>query len=356
MKMLFNSNAIYKQIAQYGVNSLRPFIEDGKKYIINMAGEQIEMQSQNAGALPIDSWKKLDADIASVIRTDLTVFSDIQNVGTVDLGSMEDALGTFLYINQMVSDSGAANLSMSGKAVIGNDEPLYKEEALPLPMINSDFRMDVRSMHASGRGAYGNGSNVRIDTTEAQNEARKFSEKLEDLAIVGGGTFSYAGHSIYGITTSPNRITDTFAASWALTATAGKTILEDIRDGLNQLFIEGFGGNKTIMLYIPKEYAVAMTRPYSDTYDAKSIGDVIRNTFPQIIDIKTAFRLTANTICLVEMRPRTCKIVNGFAPTPISWMTPDGLEFNWKLLGLQIPKFYSDYNAKNGIYHATLAV
>jgi hypothetical protein len=354
MKMLLNSDAIYKRIAQNGINSLRPFAEDGKTYVINKFGEQIETQAQNDTVLPIDAWKKLDEDIASVIRTDINVFEDIKAVGTVGLGSMEEALGTFLYINQMSSDSGKASLSMTGKKVINNDQPVFSQEALPLPMINADFRMDVRSMYASANGAYGNGSNVRIDTSEAQNEARQVSEKLEDLAILGGGDFSYAGHSIYGMTNAPNRVQTTYAKEWSDSTKTFDECVADVRAWINLHFIQGTGGMKSLMLYIPSAWNVALSITRG-TNSGISLKNFLLATFPELIDIKPVFRMTVNSVCLLEMRPRTVKVINGFAPTPISWMTPDGLEYNWKLLTLQIPKFYSDYNDVMGLVHATKA-
>ena len=349
-----NTDAIYRKVAKNGLGAYRPFMEDGKVYVMNALGEKVECSKENGYALSIDSWKKLDDDISSVIRTGLNVFSDFQSVGTVDLGSMDEALGTFLYINQMRSDSGSANLSMTGRSKISNDEPLTSQEMLPLPMINADFRMDVRTMNASGRGAYGMGRNVSMDTSEAQNEARRTSEELEDLAIVGGGAFAYGGHSVYGMTTAPNRNTTTFAVKWSTTATiTSPLIFQDVRAWINALYLKGFGGDKSLMLYIPKAYNIAMSNPWSTSYDGGTVKEYLLRAFPELIDIKTAFRLTADECVLIEMRPRTVKIVNGFAPTPISWMSPDGLEYNWKLLTLQIPKFYSDYAGTCGILHAS---
>ena len=354
MKFLTQTDAVSQGVRLNGLGNYRPYRKDGENFIFNGQGEKVSFGTANASVLPIDSWKKLDADISSVVRTELNVFSDIMGVGTVDLGSEESALGTFLYINEMYSDSGQANLSMTGRSTISNDVPLVKSETLPLPMINNDFRLDIRTLNASKRGAYGNGSNVSIDSRGAENEARKAGEKLEDLAIIGGGSFSYAGSSIYGMTTAPNRVQTTYVKEWSDATKTFDECVADVRAWINLHFIQGTGGMKSLMLYIPSAWNVALSLTRG-TDSGVSLKNFLMATFPELIDIKPVFRMTVNNVCLLEMRPRTVKVVNGFAPTAINWMTPDGLEYNWKLLTLQIPKFYSDYNDVMGLVHATKA-
>lgn len=354
MEFLTKTNGVSQGVRLNGLGHYRPYRKDNENYIFNAFGEKVSFGSQNASVLPLDSWKKLDTDISSVVRTELNVFNDIMNVGTVDLGSEESALGTFLYINEMYSDSGDAALSMTGRGKINNDTSLVKSETLPLPMVNDDFRLDIRTLNASKRGAYGNGSNVAIDSRNAENSARKTAEQLEDLAIVGGGAFSYAGSSVYGMTTVPNRLQTTYVKEWSDGTKTFDECVADVRAWINLHYIQGTAGNKALMLYIPSAWNVALSLTRG-TDSGVSLKNFLMATFPELIDIKPVFRMTVNSVCLIEMRPRTVKVINGFAPTPISWMSPDGLEFNWKLLTLQIPKFYSDYNDVCGIVHATKA-
>lgn len=353
-KFLTGSDAIYQGIRNNGIGHYRPYSNDDHSYAFNIDHQRVEIQQANASVLPLDTWKKLDGDISSVIRTELSVFSDIMSVGTVDLGSRDEALGTTLYIDEKYSDSGDTDLSMTGRSKISNDVPLVSNEILPLPMINSDFRIDIRTLNSSARGAYGMGSNVSIDSRQAENSARKTAEKLEDLAIIGGGTFKFAGVQVYGMTTAPNRVTTTYAKEWSDVTKTFDECVADVREWINLHFLQGTGGEKSLMLYIPSAWNVALSLERG-TDSSINLRDFLMAAFPELIGIKSLFRMTVNSVCLLEMRPRTVKVINGFAPTAINWMSPDGLEFNWKLLTLQIPKFYSDYNGVMGLVHATKA-
>ena len=353
-QFITNTNKIWQGIQINGLGHYRPYRNSNGIFCLNSAGQRVEVQGQNASVLSLDTWKELDESINKVIRTELTVFSDIQAVGTYDLGSADEALGTMLYINEMTSDSGSANLSMTGRSKISNDVPLVKNEMLPLPLINNDFRIDVRSLNASRRGAYGRGSNEAIDMRSAQNEARKTAEKLEDLAIIGGGSFAYAGHQVYGMTTAPNRVQTTYVKEWSDVTKTFDECVADVRAWIDLHYKQGTGGSKSLMAYIPSAWNIALSLTRG-TDSGISLYNFLMATFPQLIDIKSVFRMPVNNVCLMEMRPRTVQVIDGFAPTPISWMSPDNLELNWKLLTMQLPKFYSDYNGVMGIVHATKA-
>jgi hypothetical protein len=355
-----NSGDVVNRLRRYNFDprSMRNVNRDGVAYAWNGANsvpiaQGTSEQARNDG-LPVDSWKMLDSVITKEIRTPLVAFQDAVSCGTIGLGDSGVALGTLEYVNSMIDESGSVSMSMSGRGTGHNDTPDMKYEKLPLPIIYSDFEVEARYQNAAMRGVYGSGKLAfSIDTYMLEQIARRIGEKLEDLTLIGGGTFAYGTDKIYGYTTAPYRVKKVLTKSWTDSSMTYALVEADVRDWLEALTLLGFTGNNFVM-YIPKEWESVLSQFTFPTYTDATWRSSLLKQFPQLKDIKVSYRLPADQPVIVNLTGETVKVVNGFAPTIITWKSEDQLATSFKVMAMQIPKIYSTYGGKCGVLHAKL--
>jgi hypothetical protein len=71
-------------------------------------------------------------------------------------------------------------------------------------------------------------------------------------------------------------------------------------------------------------------------------------------DIKTSYYVpNADTVFAVQMTSDVVDLVNGFGPTVVQWDTLGGLQSNFKVMAIMIPRVKSTIIQQSGIIHYT---
>lgn len=327
---------------------LRPYIgKDGKTYITVHTGgsasdhknyKSIQVNS-TSGTLRRDEWKLLDDAIMGVSRERLQGIASLESRGLVyNLGN---AMGTTVLEYHEMSDFMEASVSMDGNTQGQNDRANYKTKYLPLPIIHVDYQINARVLATSRN--MGNG----LDTTSAEQAARRVAEKLEDMLFTNM-TYPYGGGTIYSYINHPDRNPQTLTKRWDASDKTGKDIIDDVVAMKQKSINDSHYGPWE--LYIPTAYETVLDKDYDSTTPGTTIRERILK-IDGITAIKTIDRLTAHNVLLVQMTSDVVRLVKGMGLTNIEWSANGKMVKNYKVMTIQVPQVRSDAGGKSGIIH-----
>jgi hypothetical protein len=87
--------------------------------------------------------------------------------------------------------------------------------------------------------------------------------------------------------------------------------------------------------------------------DFKALGtQTIRQRLlqiPQLVSIKTADQMPANTVVLIQLTSDVIDMVTGLAPTVVPWTSVDGFTLFWMVMAIMVPRVRDDYDGNSGI-------
>ena len=208
-----------------------------------------------------------------------------------------------------------------------------------------DYEINARFLEVSR--VNGNG----VDVEEASNAARRIAEKKEDL-LIGTGTYTFGGGTMYTLLNFPDRNTVTLNGDWAASSTTVADIIDDVtrlkranKDALH---------SGPYVLILPSEYEDVLGRDYNVSGGSLMTVRQRIMLLGGIQDIIIADRLADNNVLLVELKKSTIEIITGMSLTNIFWETEGGMVGKYKLMEITVPRFKSDYNGKCGIAHGTV--
>lgn len=199
------------------VGAMRPFVHrdpaTGKlgNYISLFKGgdpnkpENYTTINVNSATLRREEWQMLDDAVMMVARERLTGINDLISKGLVyNLGN---AMGTTVLEWHDVGDSMEAVMTMDGVTRGQNDRPTFQHNYIPIPIVHVDYEINARVLAASRN--MGN----PLDTTSAENAARRVAEKLEDMLFTNttysyGATDSRSRNTIYSYVNFPGQEPD----------------------------------------------------------------------------------------------------------------------------------------------------
>jgi len=347
------------QIANNGnkldIGRMRPFIDmkTGKTYISVYKGGDPK-KPENYQVFPIntnatlrrDEWKALDDAVQQVCRYRLGGIDDLISKGlTYNLGN---AMGTTILEHHDASDPMEAEVTMDGIHRGAGDRPIYQHNYLPIPIIHVDYEINARALATSRN--MGN----PIDTTSAESAARRVAEKLENMLFTNitysfGEKDSRSRNSIYSYLNFPDRNTGLIGTAW--TTKTGKEIVEQVA-AMKQVSLNALHYGPW-MLYVPSAYETRLDMDYIGTNPDTATG-TIRERILKIAGIegvKVIDTLPAGNVLLVEMNPRTVRLVRGLGLQNIQWGEEGNMVTKFKVLTIQVPQIRSDMNKKCGIVH-----
>ena len=281
-------------------------------------------------------WMDLDKNVIKVAEERLVITQDLINAGlTYDLGG----IGTTISQWQVESDMTDAIVSMEPDTEGNRDLVDYQIDKVPVPIIHKDFSIGLRQLDASRRM----GSN--IDLTNSDAAARRVAVGMEDL-VVKGYASKFAGQSIYGVTTHPNRITGTAPGPW--------TTIENIYETVLNMLEAADAAHRygPFNLYIPSGLGMLLYRFYDD-----GSGQTVEQRLQQITPIqavRVSDRLANNEVVLVQMTSDTIDLAVAQPLIPVEWDTKGGMVTNYKILTSMAPRIKPDANGKLGIVHFAL--
>ena len=357
-----NANGVMGQALQAnGLNAsmMRPFLAKDPKtgllgaYVTVFKGGDVK-DIKNYAAKPIqanatlrrDEWIALDEAVQLASRQRLVGVGALEDAGLVyNLGN---GMGTTVLEYTDMADFGDAQVDMEGLAKSKNDRPDYGTHYLPLPIIHSDYQINARALSVSRN--MGNA----LDTTSAEQAARKVAELLEDMLFTAR-TFKFGGGTIYSYINHPDRNPQTLTLAWDDASKTPKQILDDVLTAKGTAIADGHFGPYD--LYIPTAYEVVLDNDYITAVSDVQQGGTSQTIRERILKvdgvkaIKVADRLPANNIVLVQMTSNVVRLVKGMAIQNVEWESHGRFVTNYKVFTIQVPQIRSDADSKSGIVH-----
>jgi len=289
-----------------------------------------------------DEWELLDTDIVEPGRERLRAAGDLISRGLVL--PVPNGLGTTIVQHETASEMTAADVSMDGRTRGEQDRIVFSLVSTPLPIIHKDFQLNIRALEASRNGG------SPLDTTQAVEAAIQVSETVEGMVLNGFAAndilgFGASSGQLYGYTNAPNRNTSTLGTSWA--TDTGANILADVLT-----MITGLQGDRMYgpyMLYVPTNSWV----PLLDDFKAESDKTIIQRIkeIPEIIDVKPVDKLADDNVLMVQMTKNVVDMAIGMQPTVLQWDTDGGMNLNFKVMSIMVPRMKSDYQSFSGVNH-----
>lgn len=334
---------------------LRPWIspKNGKAYVTvnrynpktGVVEKRHELATNAPVALPRDSWKLIDRTITRAALQPLTFVSQVRGSGLER--NIPDAFGTLAVESRTGGDITGATVSMSGNRRGDFDVAEEDVQLIPLPIIHKDFQFEAREIAVSRRAG------APLDTTTGTLAGRKVAEEIEKmfLGVSSNDGFSYAGGTIRGLTTHPDRLTKVLTSPVGNWGGAGPaTLITEILAMIEQARVAGFFGPFRI-IHSPG-WAQYLGGDYSSNNGTGTVRQRVLAT-EGIQSMTQANYLTGMQFILVQMQPETIRAIVGMDVTTMMWETMGGMEVNFKVMAIIVPEVRADHAGNAGIVHGS---
>lgn len=350
--------AAYMRANKADIGSMRPFLHTvkgvEKSFItvytgLNDKGEKtykaVPLQV-NSATLRRDEWKQLDDAVLMVQRERLTGIGDLESRGLTY--TLANPMGTMVLQYEDMDDGMEVEMTMDGVSRAKNDRPNYETKYLPIPIIHGDYEIGARELEASRR------LGTPLDTTKAEQVARRISEKLERLLFTDT-TYTKGGGSIYSYISHPRRNPQTLTLAWDDTTKTPAQILADVLAMKQKMLDDHFYG--PYVIYIPSAYETELDNDFVNSVaDVQTSGTslTIRERLLKIESIeaiKVSDFLPADNVVMVQMTSNVVRLVKGFAMQNVQWKSEGGMVTNYKVMTIQVPQIRATQSGQCGIVH-----
>ena len=311
----------------------------------------------NATSMRKGDWIELDRVVLKAARQRLRAWADLIASGNSYGGF--NAMGKLTLEYETMSESGEAIVDMSGITPGRTDAPLHTLKSIPLPITHSDFWFDARRLAVSRNG-------TPLDTTQAEQAARRVAEKIEKVTIgvdsgetYGTQSTGYGAHTgtstVYGYTNFPQRLTKT-----NMTVPTGSNPEATVADilAMRATLRDTAKHYGPYMVYHSADWDVYLDNDYArlgGNNANMTLRDRLRAT-EDIVDVRRLDYLTGTfTMIMVQMTSDVVRAINGMDLTTIQWEEKGGMQLQFKVMCIQVPQLRSDYNGNSGILHGTTA-
>lgn len=323
-------------------------LRNGSRPIVNKKTGQVQVMTSRGltvnSALRKDEWEELDRAVVSAAVAPLTITNRLLQAGlTNPLGSLATVLAQYNQVSEMT----AASANLSGVASVQKDLADFDLVSVPVPIIFKEFEIAERHLLASRR--LGDG----IDVTNGSAAARVVGEKVEDLLINGDTNINVNGNTIYGLTSHPDRNTDTATnyggGDWGTIANVVSTINGMITAARAAKYYGPYG----IFVY-DTQYMQAAGEFYTDGSGQTPLQRILQ--MPMVSFVESSQHLADGEVVLVTLSREVVELRNVQQYWPVSnleWMSGDGMLNNFKVMSVFTPVVKSDYSGNSGIVHAT---
>lgn len=320
--------------------------KNGKSYV-TINGRNIPVRNASY-TLTKEQWKAMDQRLVTVARPQLRVWSDLVGAGLTY--TVPDGMGTILLQEQTITDGGKAIISMDPAVDSERDRPTFDTRSFPLPVIHGDVSFSMRQLAVSRRPGLA-GLAAPLDTTMLEQVTRRITEKVELLTIGGSGqTFSYGGSSIYGLTTKPQRITNTMTLptdpSWT-----PALFVDEILDMIEDLQALNFNG--PYGMYFSPNWAKYINGDYASTYGGETLGSRLDKIEDISFRRKIRYGLSGYQVILFQLTPDVIRAVTGMRLQTIQWFSKGGLGWHAKVMAIMAPQLRTNADNEIGVNHGT---
>ena len=330
-------------------NGARPIINEktGQPLFDQRTGQLQIMTSRGLvvnSALRKDEWEELDS---AIVQAAVAPLNMTQRMITAGLTRPLGGLGTLIAQYNQISEMTAANVSLSGNASGQKDRVDYDLVGVPVPVIFKEFELNQRYLEASRR------LGDSIDTANGAAAARVVGEKVEDLLINGDSSVNLNGNTIYGLTSHPDRNTDTATNLGGGDFGTISNIVPTFSGILSALKADNYRGPYGVFVADTQFDQMAMSF-FTDGSGQSALNRVLQ--IPQIQFIDSSAWLDAGEIVVVHLSRDVVELayVQQYWPiTNLEWTSGDGMQSNFKVMTVFAPMVKSDYNARSGVFHCT---
>ncbi len=330
-------------------NGARPIINEktGQPLFDQRTGQLQIMTSRGLvvnSALRKDEWEELDR---AIVQAAVAPLNMTQRMITAGLTRPLGGLGTLIAQYNQISEMTAANVSLSGNASGQKDRVDYDLVGVPVPVIFKEFELNQRYLEASRR------LGDSVDTANGTAAARVVGEKVEDLLINGDTNVNLNGNTIYGLTSHPDRNTNTATALGGGDFATISNIMPTFSGILSELKADNYRGPYGVFV-ADTQYDQMAFNVYSDGSGQSALNRVLQ--IPSIQFIDSSAWLDAGEIVVVNLSRDVVELayVQQYWPiTNLEWTSGDGMQSNFKVMTVFAPIVKSDYAGRSGVFHAT---
>ena len=290
--------------------------------------------TNNATVLRKDQWIAIDQSVGQAARKRMQAWNDLRASNT--FGGF-DGMATPILEYERLNDAGEAIVDMDGLSEGRGFAPTFTLQGMPLPITHCDFFLSKRFLATSRRNA-----SRGADTIRSAMAGRRVGETIEQTLIgtqVGttyGASGDYANTSkVEGYTNHADRITTTGLT--APTGSNGTAVLTQWLDHRDELYQQNFYGPYNV--YTATNYDQFLDDEFKTNSDKS-----LRRRLLEIENVRSIKRLdyltTASTTLWVNMGENV-EAVNGMEITTVQWETKGGMQLNFKVMGIQVPRIRS---------------
>ena len=330
-------------------NGARPIINEktGQPLFDQRTGQLQIMTSRGLvvnSALRKDEWEELDG---AIVQAAVAPLNMTQRMITAGLTRPLGGLGTLIAQYNQISEMTAANVSLSGNASGQKDRVDYDLVGVPVPVIFKEFELNQRYLEASRR------LGDSIDTANGAAAARVVGEKVEDLLINGDTNVNLNGNTIHGLTSHPDRNTNTATALGGGDFATISNIMPTFSGILSELKADNYRGPYGVFV-ADTQYDQMAFNVYSDGSGQSALNRVLQ--IPSIQFIDSSAWLDAGEIVVVNLSRDVVELayVQQYWPiTNLEWTSGDGMQSNFKVMTVFAPMVKSDYSGRSGVFHCT---
>lgn len=333
-------------------NALRPYIcpKTGRSIVALFNGFDAEGKPKfrktisNAPAtLMKEQWLMMDEAVVRAARPLLRVWGDISSAGLTM--TVPNGMAYTVIQHQSMTDAGNAQLSMDGLAKAQRDRTTFDLVNLPLPIVHSDFSFSLRELMVSRN------SRMPLDTTMVEQSTRKCVELIEKLTLGTLSSYSYGGGTVYGLTNFPSRITKTITLP-TNPAWTPETLVNEVLDGIQSLQDIFFNG--PYMVWASPGWTKYLDADYAQTYGGKTLRQRLRDIEDIVMWNKADF-LSGFKILIVQRSPDVVQAVTGLRLQTMQWDSEGGMQKNFKVMGIMVPRLKKNSDGNTGICDMTAA-
>ncbi|MCP4566489.1 MAG: bacteriocin family protein [FCB group bacterium] len=329
--------------------SLRPYMDipGGQSYInristFNSTEGTFNVETvptHNAATLTYDAWKSIDNIVIQAAQERLRVVSDLESRGLVY--NIQNALGTPVLISQTASDISDADLSMDARRSTAADRQEFDTTTLPLPIAHKDFHFNIREINAVNNGG------LPIDSGMIELAGRKVAETVEKLVLGVYGTYQFGGGNVYGLANHTDNNTKNMTTP---TGSNGETTITEILDMITKAQADNHYG--PFVIYAAPSWAPFLDSDYSTSKGDGTLLERIKK-ISSVQDVIIADHMTTKTMLLVQTTSNVVQVVNGIDFMTVQWDTLGGMQKNFKVMALKVPRVRSEFGGKSGIVLGT---
>lgn len=332
-------------------NCLRPWVagdDDQYQFISVNSGKRDEDRNliyeprlvANANAsLRKDEWIMMDQTVQEVAQSEMRLFGDLRGAGSVL--TIPNGMGKTVAEYQRESDITPAEVSMDGIKQADADAPVFDLAGTPLPIIHKDFYFTARQLSTSRQ------SGQPLDQSMVRLSTRQVIEEVERMTV-GSSTFTYAGYSIYGYTNFPQRLTQTLTAPTS--ANHGTTVAE-VLSMRKKSIDKNYRG--PWILYCSPAWDAYLDEDYSTTKGSNTLRERLTQ-IRGINAVETAYFLPDTTMVLVQITPEVAQAVVGMDVTVVQWESMGGMQINFKVMAIMVPRLKADFAGQTGLVHGSV--